>query len=93
MKGFRNILVVVKQTPYEQYLQLKAQGKAPVALRWERLKNRYETHNQCVDNVKKTLQSVGAIYNVIGRDEMHRGSLQGIDLVIAVGGDGTGISI
>jgi hypothetical protein len=29
-KAFSNILVVVvKQTPYEQYLQLKAQGKAP----------------------------------------------------------------
>ena len=26
---FRNALVVVKQTPYESYLQLKAQGKAP----------------------------------------------------------------
>ena len=26
-KFFKKILVVVKQTPYEQYLQLKAQGK------------------------------------------------------------------
>ena len=32
IQAFRNILVVVKQTPYESYLQLKAQGKAPV--RW-----------------------------------------------------------
>ena len=30
IQAFRNILVVVKQTPYESYLQLKAQGKAPV---------------------------------------------------------------
>ena len=51
-KAFKNILVVVKQTPYEQYLQLRAQGKAPVALRWERLKNRYESHKKCVDDGK-----------------------------------------
>eukprot|EP01041_Mallomonas_annulata_P014706 gene14706-31270_t len=88
-KPYRNILVVVKQTPYEQYLQLKAQGKAPVALRWERLKNRYEQHKQCVDSVASVLQKVGATYNIIGREEMHRGSLIDKDLVIAVGGDGT----
>ena len=32
VKAFRNILVVVKQTPYESYMQLKAQGKAPVMI-------------------------------------------------------------
>ena len=32
IQAFRNILVVEKQTPYESYLQLKAQWKAPV--RW-----------------------------------------------------------
>ena len=51
-KAFKNILVVIKQTPYEQYLQLRAQGKAPVALRWERLKNRFESHKKCVDDGK-----------------------------------------
>mmetsp|Transcript_40504 Transcript_40504/g.41335 ORF Transcript_40504/g.41335 Transcript_40504/m.41335 type:complete len:335 (+) Transcript_40504:265-1269(+) len=89
MGGFRNILVVVKQTPYEHYLQLKAQGKAPVALRWKRLKNRYETHSLCVKSVEEVLQYSGVSYNVIGREEMHRGSFAGKDLVIAVGGDGT----
>lgn len=89
MRSFRNILVVVKQTPYESYLQQKAQGKAPVALRWERLKNRYETHRQCVDSVVNCLQSLGASYQVVGREEMHRGLLSSKDLVIAVGGDGT----
>ena len=49
-RAFNKILVVVKQTPYEQYLQLKAQGKAPVALRWERLKNRFESHSKCVND-------------------------------------------
>ena len=89
IKAYKNILVVVKQTPYEQYLQLKAQGKAPVALRWERLKNRFTAHRQCVDSVTSILESVGVSYSVIRRDELHRGSLVDKDLVIAVGGDGT----
>lgn len=89
LKAFRNILVVVKQTPYEQYLQLKAQGNAPVALRWERLKNRFAVHKKCVDDVTGILEKIGIQYNVIGREELHRGSLQDKDLVIAVGGDGT----
>jgi len=81
--------VVVKQTPFESYQQLKAQGKAPVALRWERLKNRYEVHRQCVDAVTSILQRVGVNYSVIGREELHRGVIQEKDLIIAVGGDGT----
>lgn len=89
IKAYKNILVVVKQTPYEQYLQLKAQGKAPVALRWERLKNRFTTHRQCVDSVTNLLENIGVEYSVIRRDELHRGSLIDKDLVIAVGGDGT----
>eukprot|EP01036_Dinobryon_divergens_P022421 gene22421-30673_t len=88
-KAFKNILVVVKQTPYEQYLQLRAQGKAPVALRWERLKNRYESHKKCVDDVKNILENLGVSYSLIGREELHRGSMVDKDLVIAVGGDGT----
>jgi NAD+ kinase len=88
-KAFNNILVVVKQTPYEQYLQLKAQGKAPVALRWERLKNRYTVHRQCVDDVTRILGEVGVNYSVVGREELHRGIIQDKDLLIAVGGDGT----
>ena len=86
---FKNILVVVKQTPYEHYMQLRAQGLAPVALRWERLKNRYEVHRQCVDNLVSVLQSIGVKHQVIGRQDLHRGLLQDRDLLIAVGGDGT----
>ncbi len=89
IKAFNNILVVVKQTPFEQYMQLKAQGKAPVALRWERLKNRYEVHKKCVDDVTDILEHIGVKYSKIGREELHRGSMQDKDLVIAVGGDGT----
>jgi NAD+ kinase len=89
IKAFHKILVVVKQTPYESYLQLKAQGKAPVALRWERLKDRYGVHRQCVDTVTKILQSVGIDYICLGREELHRGVIQDRDLIITVGGDGT----
>jgi len=108
-RSFKNILVVVKQTPYEQYSQLKAQGKAPVALRWERLKNRFESHKNCVEEgvlfislecvhflnfhifytVKNSLKNLGVTYSVVGREELHRGSMIDKDLVIAVGGDGT----
>jgi NAD+ kinase len=58
-------------------------------LRWERLKNRYESHRSSVDNVAKLLTSCNVDYRMIARDEMHRGNLLGRDLVIAVGGDGT----
>ena len=68
---------------------MKAQGKAPVALRWERLRNRYDTHKQCVESVVKILTDLGASCTVIGREEMYRGSLVDKDLVVAVGGDGT----
>ena len=89
IKAFQNVLVVVKQTPYEQYLQLKAQGRAPVALRWERLKNRYTVHRECVDKVTDLLKDLGVQYSVIGREELHRGLMLDKDLIIGVGGDGT----
>lgn len=88
-KAYNDILVVVKQTPYQSYIQMKAQGRAPVALRWERLKNRDEVHSQCVSDVTTILAQLGIRFQVIRRDELHRGLLQGKDLVIAVGGDGT----
>jgi NAD+ kinase len=88
-KAYKNVLVVVKQTPYEFYSQLKLQGNAPVALRWERLKNRYMKHKGCVDEVCSILDNIGVKYTRIGREELHRGSILGRDLIIAVGGDGT----
>ena len=92
MKKFRNILVVVKQTPFEQYTLLKNQGKAPVALRWGRLKNRYEVHQSCVNTVTGLLNNMDVTYSLIGREEMHRNVLADKDLVITVGGDGTLLS-
>lgn len=87
--AYKNIIVVKKQTPYKQYLELKAQGKAPVALRWERLKNRHEAHMKCVEAVESLLQKFNVPFVSVSRDELHRGLLQDKDLVIAVGGDGT----
>jgi NAD+ kinase len=88
-KTFSKIVVVAKETPYEQYLRKKAQGKAPVALRWERLRNRYETHKECVIKVQSVLKKLDVNFSIVHREEMHRGTLSGVDLVIAVGGDGT----
>ena len=39
--------------------------------------------------MKNTLEKLGVNYSVIGREELHRGSMVDKDLVIAVGGDGT----
>lgn len=89
LKAFNSILVVVKQTPYESYNQLRAQGKAPVALRWQRLQNRHELHRKCVEDVTNIISELGIDYVQIGRQELHRGLIADKDLVIAVGGDGT----
>ena len=72
---------------------MKAQGKAPVAVRWERLKDRHNVHKQCVDDVINVVQSLGLNYSIIGRDEMHRGLLLDKDFVISVGGDGTVLNV
>ena len=58
-------------------------------MRWERLKNRYDAHKKCFDRVIEILKINSANYVVIGREELHRGSLVSKDLVISVGGDGT----
>ena len=89
---FQKILVVVKKTPYEQYLQLKNRGKAPAAINWKTLKSRNDVHNSCVDTVTGILNNMNVAYTVIGREDMHRNLLQDTDLVVAVGGDGTVLS-
>ncbi|GMI58379.1 hypothetical protein ScalyP_jg2601 [Parmales sp. scaly parma] len=95
---FRKLLVVVKQTAFEEYTALKLQNKAPRALRWPRLKQRYETHNSCVDSVIKVLKTISSSsmgessFSVVNRVDLDRQHLQGVDLVVAVGGDGTVLS-
>lgn len=90
--GFRKILVVIKHTAYESYNQLKAQGRAPLAVRWERLKNRHNIHQECVATVKHVLSKHKADFTIVGREELHRQHISKVDLVISVGGDGTVLS-
>jgi len=46
MTRFRNLLVVIKQTAFEEYSQLKLRGAAPKALRWSRLECKIGTENR-----------------------------------------------
>lgn len=89
------MLVVVKHTPYEAYTQLKLQGKAPRALRWERLRNRHESHRACVDElcdlVKREIGEESEL-RVVSRDLLGPQHIEGVDMLIAVGGDGTVLS-
>ncbi|CAM9886509.1 unnamed protein product [Pylaiella littoralis] len=90
--GFRKILMVVKHSAYESYKTLKAQGRAPTAVRWERLKNRHDIHRECVSSVERVLAKQKAEYAVVGREELDRQHISQVDLVISVGGDGTVLS-
>lgn len=89
---FRRLLVVIKQTAYEEYSQLKLRGKSPNALRWKRLESRYKTHKQCVNDLMVELKKHNVEFTCINRVEMDRQHLADVDLVISVGGDGTVLS-
>jgi len=89
---FRRLLLVVKHTPYEMYLQMKSQGKAPLALRWERLKHRHQVHKECVQDLSDLLRRMDVDFSMVGREELDRQHLKNVDLVVAVGGDGTVLS-
>jgi len=117
---FRRLLVVIKQTAFEEYtqvgidgrrysqlhylnlisstfwsvacLQLKLRGMAPKALRWKRLESRYNSHKQCVDDLMEILRSHKVDFNCVNRTDLDRQHLANVDLVIAVGGDGTVLS-
>jgi len=89
---FKRLLVVIKQTAYEEYSQLKLRGQAPKALRWKRLESRYESHKTCVTNLLSILRHHNVDFACINRVELDRQHLSGVDLVVAVGGDGTVLS-
>lgn len=89
---FRRLLVVIKQTAYEEYSQLKLRGQAPKALRWQRLESRYHSHKQCVENLLSILKANNVAYSCVNRVELDRQHLADVDLMIAVGGDGTVLS-
>ncbi|KAJ8604900.1 hypothetical protein CTAYLR_004321 [Chrysophaeum taylorii] len=92
MSRFERILVVVKHTPFEAYQQLKLQGKAPRALRWERLRDRHESHRRCVNEVCEMVKEYDEHVRVVSREDLGPQHVEGVDLLIAVGGDGTVLS-
>lgn len=89
---YKRILVVIKQTAYEEYSQLKLRGQAPKALRWKRLESRYKTHKKCVTDLVKILRQHNINFSCVNRVELDRQHLADADLVVAVGGDGTVLS-
>jgi len=115
---YRNILVVIKQTAFEEYSQvsqevpsairygvpysfvltiviasqLKLRGQAPKALRWKRLEQRYNAHKQCVNDLLGVLRHHQVNFSCVNRVELDRQHLADIDLMVAVGGDGTVLS-
>ncbi len=90
--SFRRLLVVIKQTAYEEYSQLRLRGQAPKALRWKRLESRFHTHQQCVNDLVDILKRNNLQFSCVNRVELDRQHLADVDLVIAVGGDGTCLS-
>mmetsp|Transcript_1804 Transcript_1804/g.4011 ORF Transcript_1804/g.4011 Transcript_1804/m.4011 type:complete len:354 (+) Transcript_1804:132-1193(+) len=89
---YKNLLVVIKQTAFEEYSQLKLRGQAPKALRWKRLEQRYKAHKQCVTDLLSVLQENNVSFNCVNRVDLDRQHLADIDLMVAVGGDGTVLS-
>jgi len=89
---YKNLLVVIKQTAFEEYSQLKLRGQAPKALRWKRLEQRYKVHKQCVNDLLSVLQKNNVSFNCVNRVDLDRQHLADIDLMVAVGGDGTVLS-
>ncbi|KAL7579905.1 hypothetical protein ACA910_004911 [Epithemia clementina (nom. ined.)] len=90
---FKNLLVVIKQTAFEEYSQLKLRGQAPKALRWKRLEQRYRAHKQCVTDLLALLRKHKVVqFSCVNRVDLDRQHLAGVDLIVAVGGDGTVLS-
>ena len=90
--NFRRLLVVIKQTAYEEYSQLKLRGQAPKALRWKRLESRYKAHKACVNELLGILREHRVDFSCVNRVELDRQHLANVDLMVAVGGDGTVLS-
>ena len=73
-------------------LQLKLRGQAPKALRWNRLESRFQAHKQCVNDLLGILRQHQVNFSCVNRVELDRQHLADVDLVVAVGGDGTVLS-
>ena len=71
---------------------MKLRGQAPKALRWKRLEQRYRAHKSCVTDLLALLRQHHVNFSCVNRVELDRQHLVNVDLVIAVGGDGTVLS-
>ena len=71
---------------------MKLRGQAPKALRWKRLEQRYQAHKQCVNGLLSVLRHHQVNFSCVNRVELDRQHLADIDLMVAVGGDGTVLS-
>ena len=80
------------ETTYTHKSQLKLRGEAPKALRWKRLESRYHSHKECVENLVSILKANNVAFSCVNRVELDRQHLADVDLMIAVGGDGTVLS-
>lgn len=67
-------------------------GQAPKALRWRRLEQRYHAHKQCVTDLLTELHRHDVNFSCVNRAELDRQHLAEVDLMLAVGGDGTVLS-
>lgn len=72
--------------------QLKLRGQAPKALRWKRLEQRYKAHKQCVTDLLAIFRRHNVQFSCVNRVELDRQHLADVDLLVAVGGDGTVLS-
>jgi NAD+ kinase len=61
-------------------------------LRWKRLEQRYKAHKKCVTDLLSLLRKHQVNFSCVNRVELDRQHLADIDLMVAVGGDGTVLS-
>ncbi len=95
MEGPRIIVIIVPSSHCSFLhfaLQLKLRGQAPKALRWARLESRYQSHKECVETLLSILKANNVAFSCVNRVELDRQHLTDVDLMIAIGGDGTVLS-
>ncbi|CAL6304837.1 unnamed protein product [Bathycoccus prasinos] len=100
---YKNVLLVLKETALLKYTSLVGAAETNErygdsyenVVRWDRLKARHETHEKAVLKVQTFLkkwqeESGGKLkYALVKRDSLSEKDLDGVDLVVALGGDGT----
>lgn len=86
---FKEALLVVKTTPLTEYTSLIGSGELYGSPRYERVRARHETHRASVKAIKAALRERGVRYWCVERQALSADAVEGADLVMALGGDGT----